>query len=110
MPLVMSSSFGEKTTFLSGEGDRERFEVLELDRDRGSSCGKRSADLGVVGMGDCTGGRGKVGDCGRILGDLWGERFGGGSTGMLANDLSGVEGESGVVIFCARVYLLCLFD
>lgn len=96
----MSSSLGEKTTFLSGDGDRERLEVLELDRDRGSSCGKRSADLGVVGMGDCTGGRGKVGDwigdCGWSFGDFWGERLGGGSTGMLANDLSGVEGESGV--------------
>lgn len=98
LPPSMSSSLGEKTTFLSGDGDRERLEVLELDRDRGSSCGNRSADLGVVGMGDCTGGRGSVGDCGPILGDLWGERLGGGRTGMLTNDLSGVEGESGAAI------------
>lgn len=90
----MSSSFGEKTTFLSGDGDLERLEVFELDLDRGSSCGNRSADLGVEGSGDWIGGNGRVGD----LGDFCTVRLGGGSTGMLANDRSGVEGESGVVM------------
>lgn len=101
----MCSSLGEKTTLRRGDGDRDRVvDVLELDLDRGSSWGNRSADFGVVGMGDWMGGSGS-GEW-ATFGELWWLLLGGGSTGMLAKERSGVCGESGTTMSVLWVLII----